>query len=266
MTLSKQQDMVYPMIGQVGGTGCNKKPILTLLPDYVLKPLLYDHRGIREIAFYEAIRIITQSPAHHVHHTYSTFLTGREQPSKSHIIVASTNTASSSSSSSSFWSILRSSIAITRDYTDTIAMAIAIFVQDPLVLQSERALRDTWRSIQREIDMIRQLQKFTPPYYGVIMMNHMHHCSSSSNDNNNHNIYNDKDSSRHDTVSVNKISSSSCSSNGTTGTHHHIVDPTMLYGTSFDDAHLLLQDLTINYSKPCVMDLKMGVQTYVRFV
>jgi Inositol polyphosphate kinase len=31
-----------------------------------------------------------------------------------------------------------------------------------------------------------------------------------------------------------------------------------------DDAHLLLQDLTINYSKPCVMDLKMGVQTYVR--
>jgi hypothetical protein len=38
-----------------------QEPPLTLAPDYVLKPLLLDHRGIREIA-YEAIRILSQNP------------------------------------------------------------------------------------------------------------------------------------------------------------------------------------------------------------
>ena len=39
-------------------------------------------------------------------------------------------------------------------------------------------------------------------------------------------------------------------------------DPTEPYGVAPDDAHLLLQNITINYVHPCVMDLKLGTQTY----
>jgi hypothetical protein len=223
MILSKQ-DMVHPMVGQVGGTGCNRRPILTLRPDYVLKPLLQDHRGIREIAFYEAIRIIAQALPLHVQHTYVTFLTGREPLQKSNRNIVTTNIPDSTISY--LLSTIASSITTAQTYLDTLAMAIAIFVQDPVVLQSENALRDAWRSIQREVDVIRRLQKFTAPYYGVLMMKHLHPKNKGGD----------------------------------------MVDPSSSQWKDVDDAHLLLQDLTINYSKPCVMDLKMGVQTYVRCV
>lgn len=44
------------MVGQVGGKSVHKRPILMCEPDLILKPLSLDHRGIREIAFYEAIQ------------------------------------------------------------------------------------------------------------------------------------------------------------------------------------------------------------------
>mmetsp|Transcript_13022 Transcript_13022/g.27558 ORF Transcript_13022/g.27558 Transcript_13022/m.27558 type:complete len:444 (-) Transcript_13022:3223-4554(-) len=43
------------MVGQVGGKSYHKKPIL-ILETFVMKPVRLDHRGIREIAFYEAIQ------------------------------------------------------------------------------------------------------------------------------------------------------------------------------------------------------------------
>ncbi|KAG7355779.1 inositol polyphosphate kinase [Nitzschia inconspicua] len=43
------------MVGQVGGKSEQKRPLLTVEPDFVLKPVNMDHRGIREVAFYEAI-------------------------------------------------------------------------------------------------------------------------------------------------------------------------------------------------------------------
>jgi hypothetical protein len=61
--MSLSEDYAKPMVGQVGGVSVHKNPLLTLAPDYVLKPLLLDHRGIREIAFYEAIRILSQNPS-----------------------------------------------------------------------------------------------------------------------------------------------------------------------------------------------------------
>jgi 1D-myo-inositol-tetrakisphosphate 5-kinase/inositol-polyphosphate multikinase len=45
-----------PMQGQVGGKSISKKPVLTLPPNFILKPLRNDVRGFRETAFYEAIR------------------------------------------------------------------------------------------------------------------------------------------------------------------------------------------------------------------
>lgn len=181
MALAQQ---AKPMVGQVGGSASHKKPLLTLAPDYVLKPVITDHRGIREIAFYEAIRTLTQSKQ--TQHAYSTFLTGREKQTPTHV----------------------------GELIDTLAMALAIFLQDQFVLDSEEALRDAWRGLKREVEMIRQIAKFSPPYYGVMGLSWP--------------------------------------------------EPSMPFGVT-ENALLLLQDLTINFSKPCVMDLKMGVQSYVRF-
>ena len=53
--MSFQVSGAHCMIGQVGGKSHSKKPIL-ILDTFVLKPVNPDHRGIREIAFYEAIQ------------------------------------------------------------------------------------------------------------------------------------------------------------------------------------------------------------------
>eukprot|EP00977_Amphora_coffeiformis_P028985 scaffold38190_cov260-Amphora_coffeaeformis.AAC.2 len=39
-------------------------------------------------------------------------------------------------------------------------------------------------------------------------------------------------------------------------------EPAEPYGVSAEDAHLLLHNITLNYERPCVMDLKLGTQTY----
>jgi hypothetical protein len=182
--MSLSEDYAKPMVGQVGGVSIHKKPLLTLAPDYVLKPLLIDHRGIREIAFYEAIRILSQNPSKTV---YANFLTGGKKK--------------------------QSAVNRFGEVFDTLALALAIFMQDSIVRESEEALKDAWKSVKREIEEIRRLANFTAPYYGVM------------------------------------------------GQRGVSASPDCPFGIS-EGAHLLLNDLTINFSKPCVMDLKMGTQTY----
>lgn len=53
--MSFQVTGAHCMVGQVGGKSNHKKPIL-ILENFVMKPVNPDHRGIREIAFYEAIQ------------------------------------------------------------------------------------------------------------------------------------------------------------------------------------------------------------------
>lgn len=173
-----------PMMGQVGGVSIHKKPLLTLAPDYVLKPLLMDHRGIREIAFYEAIRILTQNQSNA---TYATFLTGDKKK--------------------------QSAVFRCGEAVDTLALAIAMFMHDSVVAESELALQAAWKSVKRETEVLRRLQRFTPAYYGVM------------------------------------------------GQRGVSAAPESPFGVS-EEAHLLFQDLTKNFSKPIVMDLKMGTQTY----
>ena len=183
MSLSAEE--AKPMVGQVGGASLHKRPVLTLKPDYVLKPLVTDHRGIREIAFYEAIRAISRNPTTQ---TYSTFLNGKERK--------------------------KSTVNKCEELIDTFALALAIILHDSVVVESEAALKDAWKMVKREVDAIHKVAKFTAPYYGVI------------------------------------------GQRGKTLSGH---GPAM--GVT-EDVHLLLQDVTINYSQPCVMDLKMGTQTY----
>jgi len=47
-----------PMKHQVGGLSSTKNPILTLKPNFLLKPFQTDDRGLREVAFYEIMESI----------------------------------------------------------------------------------------------------------------------------------------------------------------------------------------------------------------
>jgi hypothetical protein len=171
------------MKGQVGGVSINKKPLLTLKPDYILKPLLTDHRGIRELAFYEAIHVSCSSQTGQ---SYSSFLTGKERQQSVHV----------------------------GQLFDTLAVALAMLLKDPVVTESEGALDKAWKRVKKEVDALSRLATFTPPYYGLVGQD------------------------------VDAIPSS--------------LTP---YGVT-QDAHLLLQDMTSQFSKPCVIDLKMGTHSY----
>ena len=265
MSLSKHDHRIQPMIGQVGGLGLTRKPILTLVPDYLLKPLVLDHRGLREIAFYEAIRtVISQSQQKQdMQYNYNNFLSGREQQlsPKSSLIPSPTNNNEVSpymALISSIQSKITSALTPIMETIDTISMALSLtYIKDPYVLQSEKMLDDAWQNIQYEIDMIRQLHKFTPPYYGVIIIATPQAPSEVPSSA----TILEQTRSDMDTVPTIPPSVSEPTTVNTTA-----ITDTNNYWNQLDDAHLLLQDLTINYSKPCVMDLKMGVQTYVRFV
>lgn len=181
MSLSEE---AKPMTGQVGGVSNHKAQLLTLKPDYCLKPVQNDHRGIREIAFYEAIRFVSTSTNTS---TYAAFLKGKEP--------------------------IKSFFTKTGEIIDTIALAINILVHDPVVTESELALKDAWKVVRKEVEVLHKLAKFLPTYYGV-MGNQAKRLTLDG---------------------------------------PYCIDK---------DAHLLLQDVTANFSKPCVMDLKMGAQSY----
>lgn len=182
-----------PMVGQVGGISLHKKPLLTLKPDYVLKPLLTDHRGIREIAFYEAMRAVAKQASIH---SYNAFLTGSKNEQGS------------------------SSVRNLGEFFDTFALAMAMLLSDPVVTESELAVKDAYKAVKREVEGLHRLAKFTPPYYGVVHLSHVQTLSTTT-------------------------------------------APTSLPPCGvFEEDHLLLQDLTVNFSKPCVMDLKVGSQTF----
>ena len=155
MTLASAKN-AQPMIGQVGGVSFHKKPLLSLSPDYILKPVLTDHRGIREIAFYEAMteaEVIVNN--HHKYpsrqQAYAQFLKGSTQQNRNN------NTTL---------------LSRMRDIVDTLALAFALLLKDRTVVASEEAVAEVWRITKREVELMHTLRKFTPPYYGVIGQTH----------------------------------------------------------------------------------------------
>lgn len=198
MTLSRE-DAVKPLRGQVGGASVHKKPLLTLEPDYVLKPLLGDHRGVREIAFYEAMAIGGS----------------KEDGGKAY-----RNFVKGSPSSSSTGGMINSNTQMTwlqriGDWMDTLAVFGAFFLHDPVVMTLEEELDAASRTVKaqlkKESELLRKLVNLTPSYYGVWGQEEF--------------------------------------------------DPSEPFGVG-EEAHLLLNNITINYVYPCVMDLKLGTQTY----
>lgn len=170
------------MVGQVGGVSVHKRPLLTLEPDYVLKPLQLDHRGIREIGFYEAVRTACQKGSVQ---SYAAFMGGRHLEATQPL--------------------------------DVLAMYITLSLGDQSLTGSEQIILNSWRKLKREVELLRRLQNYTALYYGVVE----HNCIPSA------------------TSSEEKTP----------------------YGVSVH-SHLLLQDLTCHFSKPCVIDIKIGPQSY----
>jgi 1D-myo-inositol-tetrakisphosphate 5-kinase/inositol-polyphosphate multikinase len=156
--------------------------LLTLEPDYVLKPLQLDHRGIREIGFYEAVRTACQKGSVQ---SYAAFTGG------SHSEVTQP--------------------------LDVLAMYITLSLGDESLAGSEQRISNSWRKLKKEVELLRRLQKYTALYYGVVEHNYVPSATPSGEK--------------------------------------------TPYGVSVH-SHLLLQDLTCHFSKPCVIDIKIGPQTY----
>ena len=173
------------MVGQIGGVSKHKRPLLALDPDYVLKPLQIDHRGIRELAFYEALNAAAHTSGTKV---YAEFISAK-----------------------------RASNAPT--WLDVVAFSLAFLLRDPYVLDCEQRILDAWIAVEEEAKILRRLYRFVPSYFGMVR----HEMSESSLED-------------------------------ATG----VAAP---YGIQLD-FYLLLQDVTVNFRKPCVIDLKMGCQTF----
>jgi hypothetical protein len=171
------------MIGQVGGTSEQKRPILTLGPNVILKPVNLDHRGIREIAFYEAIEVAS--------------------------------TKNRRSNDNDMYRQLFGPI-----HSKPLSIQDRLFSWFNGRSSNLEACRYQF-SVESETRMLRRLELFTPQYFGVV-----EYTLGSSINNNNSNQ-----------VDVGN------------------------YGTNYN-SHIILYNLTSHFSKPCVLDLKMGTETY----
>lgn len=162
----------------MGGLSSNHKPMLIVEPHYVLKPMQNNNRGLREVAFYEAMKMAANrgvSPYDALESLTTNAKRGRKK------VGALEN-------------------------CDLVAMWLAIILQDPVVADSESRLSACGQSMRREIELLRRLANFTPPYLGVL---------------------------------ENFVQSG----------------PPAEY-------HIMMQDIRANFVKPCVIDIKMGTQTF----
>jgi len=183
--LSYQVSGADQLVGQVGGVSKHKRPLLTLDPDYVLKPLAIDHRGIRELGFYEALNAAAHTSGTKV---YADFIAPKR-------------------------------VAVAPSMLDVVAFSIAFLLQDSYVLDCERRITQAWDQVEAEAKLLRRLYRFIPSYFGMV---------------------------RHETSEA---------------SFEESFDLPCLYGIQLD-CYLLLQDVTVNFKKPCVIDLKMGFHTF----
>lgn len=174
------------MVGQVGGLSRHKRPILVLKPDYVLKPLQLDHRGVRELAFYEALNEASHTQGIKAYANF-TSVKGRKEPG----------------------------------LIDIVSFSVALLLGDPYALSCEQRILAAWDAVEREAKLLQRLYRFVPAYFGMVR----HEISTGI--------------SSDDTYKAN----------------------TSAYGIELD-CHLLLNDVTINFRHACVMDIKMGTETF----
>lgn len=136
--ISYQNAIVEELQGQVGGLSANKRRMMRLAPDYVMKHVRHDHRGYREVAFYEAVKAAST-------------------PAKGNLY------SLASKSSSRFLGKFSPIEAF-----DMLSMFLAICLQDPVVASSEQTLIKSWKTCRKESELLRRLSNFIPAYFGVV--------------------------------------------------------------------------------------------------
>ena len=183
------------------------------------------YRGVREIAFYEALQFacsLSLPPTmdfeflSNLSRVCAHPCIGCNFKSKENISVSTpdatplfdANQASSQSSST---------------YSNAVALLAAYFAVDSLASSSTTMYSKSWHNLFNEMKSLKQLAKFTSPYYGFVDLSTV-----------------DKDSIKDDQNYVSPQQSS----------------------LSIQQPYLLLGNLTANFIHPNVIDIKMGTQTY----
>jgi len=173
------------MVGQVGGKSTQKRPIL-IFEAFVMKPANLDHRGVREIAFYEAIQ------ATHARNKRSGF------------------------------QIYCSLFGPRNSKPPSVRNCFLPYFTRRKVEKKTQPCCDKAK-VENETKLLHRLELFTPKYVGTV---------------------------EHDEKISSEVQSklSSEVQSGPFG-----IKPNL---------YILLNNLTSNFSKPCVLDLKIGIKTY----
>jgi len=171
--------LATPSQSQVGGLGLGKRPMLTLAPEYALKPIFEDNRGFREIAFYEALKLATNSHPNSTAAAATALAAMRirvdsddsgpdSEQSETDSLSSFGSRGSLADSVSKIEAHVCANAAAAMVHCDTLAMWLAVFVKDTIVEQSEATFLSSWRQLGEEIEMLRRLSAFTTSYYGVL--------------------------------------------------------------------------------------------------
>ena len=200
-SLNEQDETVFlkpkQMIQQVGGVASHKQPVLILEPHYILKPLRLTHlrmerhhhnyneakdgwkdktkvyRGVREIAFYEALALASRlSPM--IASCIEPYKNSSSTKGKSvgYILACHYNIFRSSSLSLADEFILYGglmSIARRISYSwNRIAFLVAYFARDEAVMSAFKSYIDTCINLATMIESLDKMSVFTPDYYGIV--------------------------------------------------------------------------------------------------
>lgn len=239
------------MMQQVGGVSSHKKPVLTLEPHYILKPLRLTHlhqerchhdyngakdgfkdktkvyRGVREIAFYEALAFASR---------LSQLIASCMEPDNNSL---STKGKSIGYILSCHYTVFRSAalsfpdrykpsegarsmirrikdVCTSADSFHRLAFLVAHYAGDEVVMSAFKSYIDTCTTFASTMDSLNSMSVFIPHYYGVVDLQ---------------------------SIQANEY-----------------LPPTPT--TTLSHPHLLLGNVTNNFRHPNIIDLKMGTQTY----
>jgi 1D-myo-inositol-tetrakisphosphate 5-kinase/inositol-polyphosphate multikinase len=133
--VSAKIEHAIQMVGQVGGLSGHKKTLLSFPPCYILKPLRLDHRGIREIYFYEAAKESIETTENQGHDMFSN----------------------------------ATDVSPLIEVLDRFAIWLALrIVLDSYLVDSERRILRSQRVLENQRNLLERLHPFLPEYFGVI--------------------------------------------------------------------------------------------------
>ncbi|KAL7480657.1 hypothetical protein ACHAW6_006334 [Cyclotella cf. meneghiniana] len=244
---------------QVGGISLSKLPVLTLEPHFILKPLrsmpfpaavtqaqvpqcnnatrakvvVKDrtkvYRGVREIAFYEALHVVSSCPPR------DELVTELDSFIKNEIEMPNDIISKVSHHADSALNVMESPYRKTmlpekRNLFNAMNILAAYQTGDPPTVETIQSCARSWYYFTRELVQLKSLSEFTASYIGLIE------------------------------ISISEESKFAMSN----GLAHRPEASTTSHGASSTShqPYLILKDLTTAFQYPSIIDIKMGTQTY----